>query len=474
MSALERQEAQARIDKLYAEKRLIISQLQRKREPFRHLATFGSFLTALVAVGGLVFSIVQSNTQLSETRSEKVQARLDTALDHLGSSVPSVRLSAIANLKSFLDASSDSSERSRLVLSALAHSLAVEENITVRNALQEIVSRADKWVADKEMQSGILGTLASLSRGLVREGKLVEPVFDDNDPRFAIEQRARAIGLAISALARSGAVSTDFSGIYCKGCDFSGASGIANASFANALLSDSVFFEANLAGASFDMADLDAADFTRANLSHAKITRSKPRHGDTEILYAFDQIIASQTHGRSPPVLKDAGYVDSSGYVLDFGWQMLWHQPKFACANLTAADFTGFPMFVFVSNPLNLGMDRNQPVMSGANLIDADFSGMAFNFISDQSELNYPPLGKGDESQQFTPFGPIVMGEMRTNPAAGREPVRYDKSFAGVTAALAGTTWERAKWPTGLSDWLRTHRPTTEIRQDVCNPGREN
>src|SRR5262249_33479611 len=88
----------------------------------------------------------------------------------------------------------------------------------------------------------------------------------DSESVGILEDLVRLTNILLSL----GAITSDFSGIYCEGCRFAGAE-LVQADFRNAFLSRADFTGAHLANANLSNADLGGAIFYNADLTKANM-----------------------------------------------------------------------------------------------------------------------------------------------------------------------------------------------------------
>lgn len=313
-------EAQARVEKLKAETQVLQRQLTataQRQESIKAYAAAAGVVTAMVALIALFVSGWLGLSQISEARMEKSQERLDKAIADIGNQAPGQRLSGVANLRSFLGLPGGSGQRDTQILLALVHSLAIEENPTVRSALQEVLRSVDRTSVQAAATDAALQGLIGLSRGLVNEGTLYrERVSYHQLPQAAsVEARAQSLSDPMVALLRAGSSIRNFAGIYCVRCDFSRLS-INSANFDNAILSGADFYAASLEHATFDRADIESVNFAQAHLRWAKFTQSPLRNfGSFTMRYAFDRAEANfeqssrkETSGANNGPKRDIGF----------------------------------------------------------------------------------------------------------------------------------------------------------------------
>lgn len=145
----------------------------------------------------------------------------------------------------------------------------------------------------------------------------IEQLRITSDSTEAATRNRPALGIsqAIAILTRQGAKATNYDGILCEGCDFSGITFGRGASFKGASLARAVFAKATLVGANFEDADLGGTSFIRADLTDAILTRTA----------AYPEAFVALQARRSAVVLYSP-------------------TPEFECATLHGADLGGQPL----------------------------------------------------------------------------------------------------------------------------------
>jgi uncharacterized protein YjbI with pentapeptide repeats len=364
-------EAELRRGKLRLESKLLAGQLDRCWLEYAKVfagpiaVLFGVIVTIFVAVG-----------QLDESRQLREEERFDRAVSRLGAPTATERLAGLAGLQLFLEPREKA--RHQATVHFLVDALASEQDSTVRAAILDSLSQ----VTSKEVSQNILnGTLerlrdrdrdlfshlrATFLERLKQNSRLIREKGNDEVGIGPVREEdlapLRATASAIVALTRNGARTSDLSGIYCEGCDFSGkvmdmtrsdfaqvsdfsrtdnlsTLNLSGTNFHGSILKNANFIGLILRGASFDSADIIHANFSGADLTGAKFTDSDHR----ESLIQSAVIV---------------GYL----YAAIF--------PDFTCANLTGADFTDSPFFGIYRNRPN-SVFAAYPILHNANLLEA-------------------------------------------------------------------------------------------------------
>lgn len=268
-------EQQARINKLLLEQDALRYQQTNKYRSQEWLKTItgaGSLVAATVALMGILISGYQWFENSKAGHQTRDQERLDKALLLLADKEQSQRLAGVVSLKSFLDREEPS--HIDQVLLAFASAMAIEDSLSVRNAIVAALVDIDTRVVEKSHLDRGLRALCETSRGLAKAERLLirrRAKYNNNDAEEETAIRLlQSTGDAIVALLRKGARAQDMSGVFLEGKDLSGIvmpgtrlnnSILGRADFSNADLSDAVFIGADLTATQFVAADLRNAVF---------------------------------------------------------------------------------------------------------------------------------------------------------------------------------------------------------------------
>lgn len=141
--------------------------------------------------------------------------------------------------------------------------------------------------------------------------------------------------------------------------------------------------------------------------------------------------------------------------------------PRFACADLREADFTGNPIFTFVENSLETH-DGNQPNLAGTQLKDAKFDTLKVHVVS--SDAAGTPLeltGGGGSGVGDVLFSTDDVARDVALKIPGSD-LAFSISLQAVSRQLRGSDWQNARWPLSLRNWLTSHPPPDKTDKDDC------
>jgi len=348
---------------------LEIQQLQRatSQESWKLelLKIWAPLLTAIVAIGALIWSINAGVKQANLTQNGQDQDRFDKALSRLGSASVSERLTGAAGLSLFL--TTDQESRHAATLRFLASALVIEKDPNVRQAILDTFSHMDPVTVRQNAREDGLRTLLDLNRS-TRAALLQNPVRDSDNvkPKESdqanAEEALRASAMAIVIFVKKGTPQRDFSAIDCTGCDFSGASpplDLSNSTFDRAILTSAKFSRLKLTGSSFDGAYLAGANFEGADLKRARFT------GTPHESYAVQQFIRT---GEKPLA------------------------PDFSCADATEADFSGSLFFGVIESSVPNERIAGYPGLFRASLSGANLSKIGIYALPTSHSKSAPPF----------------------------------------------------------------------------------
>lgn len=332
--ALDRQEAEARIQKLKLEQDKLRLE---KRSLRRQLSFHGVALewlkasTVPAALIGVFVTLYVGIAQLRQAQDGRSAERLESAITRLSSTRVNERLAGVAALR--LLVYSNDRERQYSALHFLISALSIEEEVTVQDAITDLFRQLEPKSLNAVALSNALTSALERNRFLTRQvvdseldafrkatreraSKLLNVSLDqlkgtserigyDTIPEQTISDhyvsqlsfhdyidlfssrrhpfegmeagnRKSLYDLAqiIQKLISLGATATDFSGIYCEGCNFANAV-LPRSNFERAYLSRSDFSRATLPGSIFRNADLVGVTFFSANLAGADLSVSE-------------------------------------------------------------------------------------------------------------------------------------------------------------------------------------------------------
>jgi uncharacterized protein YjbI with pentapeptide repeats len=378
-SALEQEEQRARIQKLRADTELAAIQLSERHQRYERMkaiAGVGGLVTAAAAVLGLFLSASQWLQSEKSARRLRVEERLDRALSSMGGDNPAMRLAGVVSVSSFLQNDRDYAPQA---LQALTNALALEDSITVRNAIVSIIQGVDpKKFSDRELRTA-LESLVLVSRGLVHEGDLWSTrrasVFA-TPAHNSVESRALSVATAIAGLLHKGARTPDLSRVYLAGVDLRGLD-LRGLKWDDAILAWADFSRANLSAASFKDSDMESTRFVNAKLAKADFSLSvDPLSAKRRFDYVKQQMSRNKQHAHG------AGTSDS-----------FWiNGPDFSCADLGGASFARHPLLPIFAN------DLGDPIKYHASFQRANLVGTKFVSIRG---FGVVPVGQPYDNQPF-------------------------------------------------------------------------
>ncbi|MDB5692505.1 MAG: pipB2 [Alphaproteobacteria bacterium] len=338
-SSLSDRKTRTEIRKLELEAKLLeqsISPETRRSERLKSVVSLFGAGTGIAAILGLLVTVAQLTSQRNADRQAKLEERLDKALERVAANEVATQLSGVATLSTYLATSDNSTwdRGARLnIITALARMLSAEEKPVVRQAIADSFDAIP--ATDPGDRSAALAALVESSRSLViSEGLTKNRAF--GEPTSQAELRAVSVGRTIVRLLRGKTVAADLAGIYCRDCDFSGLD-LSDVRFDGAILEHANFTNSTLIRASFENADLEDTEFIAADLYKAKITQTV-----TEGWFYFRARRLEALINEQPDPTKH-------DFVSSGPWFWVVRAPKFDCANLRNADFSGYPLFGLTS-----------------------------------------------------------------------------------------------------------------------------
>ena len=448
-----KQREQIEVQKLVAETALIRQQLSsehRWTERIRAISGLAGIITAFAVLMGVIFSYCQFSTTMEIDRRTQTITQANRIIELVLDQSETKRLAGIASLPPFLrDNDTESGQR---ILEVLAHILSVEEKPAVYDAIVSTLSRLDSAVLSSNGLERILDALIVANQSLVSQYNLrAERRGDARAEVHPPEARAARLAQAIVRFLRIGVARQDLREIYCVECDFTGLE-LPGANFNDSILSLSDFSNASLVGASFDGADIEGTSFVSADLRGAQFTYEDDPRRPGKLSY-----------------IKQLLFRDDREKIFIEG-------PNFNCADLREANFTGHPIFGFVTDYDEV--EANDPPLTitfyasfvGADLVDANFAnaqmfgaqwqehglpfswggGQAWSFPSGrgyQAAADYYFLFEYDFGSFSSPKPP--------------EPKRYQISLSRLLKNFTGSSWEQASLPSPMKDWLQENPPGT-------------
>lgn len=434
-SALEQEEQRARIQKLVAETKLATLQLSgahQRYERVKAAAAIGGLLTAIAAVVGLFLSTAQWLRAEDAARRLRTEERLDRSLASLGGENAATRLGAVVSLGSFL---TRDAEYASAALQALTNALAIEESITVRNAIVARIERIDPAQMSKTELDRALESLIVVSRGLVDEGSLwssrrTSVFFIPNHD--TVESRALSVGTAIASLLHNGARSRDMSRVYLSSVDLRDLN-LTGVRWDDSILAWTDFSRSDLRGASFRDADLEGTTFVRARLSRADFSVSadavatKRRFNYVREQLNRNQPNAQQTHARPTFAI---------------------HGPDFTCADLAVANFDRHPLVAIYANEFADVIDYHVSFRE-ANVAGASFMKLrGFGIeLPGQAYFKQQPFPTTTSGAGWGSGDKYAVAEFKLDSDASlqEEWGNYSDSVEGLITAFDASNWRAAR-----------------------------
>jgi uncharacterized protein YjbI with pentapeptide repeats len=290
----------------------------------KNVVAVGGVVTVVASLYGIYESYNKTIDDRQRARVADQRVRFEDAIKRLESTSTISKLVGVAVLSGYLNA--EDKEAHRQVLFTLAGLMATEGDIQTRSAVMDLLEgipqngaiEANDWFYFQDI-------LVSQSRALMAKGNLSQ--VPPGVRRASDEELARAIGRLIALNARKGVVPkyTNYRGIYCAGCDFRNAVFPREVDFTGAVLDGTNFNRAKLEAAGFDNAHLAGTTFVEADLRQARFR--------------------SQGETVADFFLPRTKYLDLIAEMLDTEATVTVRMPKFNCANLEGATFSGHALF---------------------------------------------------------------------------------------------------------------------------------
>jgi len=329
----------------------------------------------ILAILSLVWTVVVGLNQQEAQRKDAESARFERAFAKLGSSVPSERVTGVAQASALLHAAGG--ERDRDILIALANQLALDGNAAVRSAIVNVLLNLDH-TTDAATLNATLKTIVDLHRVIVQSAgltpfELSAAIKSDrgiyfipglSDATEADEQmidetfaRLESMRGVLMALLKAGGRTRQMDYIYCPDCAFDELGvDFSEVSFQNAILPSTQWSLVRLARSSFKDAVLTGANFTGAMLEGADFSADEYNTQHAE--YVAADAIRRRSRAELPRVLDEFST----------------HAPTFICANLKHANFSGRLLFWRIDDsPADQPNDSFLRAFLRANIAGADF-----------------------------------------------------------------------------------------------------
>jgi len=412
-----------------------------------------------VALLGAILAFFVGFGQLRQGADNLAAERFDKALSRLASARPDERMTGVSGLQLFLSDTNPLLQKQALEF--LINGLSMEMDARVRGAILDVLADLPPGHPSQAILNEGLRTAIERNRSLTRslvskryrhvleqEKRILEKFKIPNLDISTIDERIPAqvlaaltldqylaildaegggpfenleaqdeaplIGLrtAVETLVGLGATNNDFSGIYCEGCNFSGARSLENALFESAYLKGAVFAHLRLRGASFEGADIGGADFFDADLTNANLQ-----------IGLFPPIdLASKRYFEQLPILE--------------------------CAKLKGADLSGQPLALVVKGfTTTSSMQTNYfALMPRMTSVDLDASTKLGNIgiliaieVSDDylekhlQSVELDPLIKERGTEWENPFEESKLGQpdfRRVHGTSAKEPAKHTRTIA--------------------------------------------
>ncbi|MDJ0903602.1 MAG: pentapeptide repeat-containing protein [Xenococcus sp. MO_188.B8] len=429
---LEERIKQVQLEKLEAERDDIkykMSEAYKRHEAIKTYGTMVSALAGIAAIGTLAWSVLQGVGQIQLQREERTNTRIERAIGNLNSESSNLKLYGVSALRIVLSERHSNSHEAE-ILSAVAHAIATEKDVIVRDAMISLISSLSTSTIDKDILMTTLKDLVRLSQSMVEK----ENLWDEHQWYFSrlqdgsAEARIQSLAEAINILIRRGVLINDLSGIYCAYCDFTGLS-LKELDFTEAILHGADFSESNLSKSVFDHTILEGSKFVRANLSGAKFTDKRKNH----------RWAGSFAYHR----------LDKSGGS--------YQGPDFSCADLSNADFSDFPIFILASDkydPLPF-MNKIHPSFTKANLSNTNFENANLLLFHTEDLPPFSSLIEGSLGGLGHIARPLKEVPFEENTRLVTEYYnRFTRALVGFHLAFSGSSWKESKMPKGISEIL--------------------
>jgi uncharacterized protein YjbI with pentapeptide repeats len=310
---IERVEAIARIEKLdleHTKLRLEQRALERQISRQGYVLEWLKALAVPAALLGVIASFVVGTGQLEQLAEGQAAERFERAITRLSSVRPNDRIAGISSLRIFLSGSDVG--RQAAVLDFLINAAAVETDPFVAGAVIDVFSGAEIRRLKKSILDNALRTAVERSRNLtslmtesgwlkiqaakediiqgekkmnsnnidmlsrqVTKNLLLKYAKQSRWPFDHIQKddliRLYNIRDVINALLLSGAMISQFQGIFCEHCDFRNVKEINGVNFNGSYLTGSTFASTHLRNVRFFWADLAGTSFVDAKLEGVHI-----------------------------------------------------------------------------------------------------------------------------------------------------------------------------------------------------------
>jgi uncharacterized protein YjbI with pentapeptide repeats len=332
---LEREQLALNVERLKIENK----KLARESEPekwwsklTKNVLAFGGIATVIGTTYGLYDSYTKTITERTHARVAEARGQFEDAVKRLEANGTVSKLVGVAILGGYFKP--ENKDFHAQVLFTLGGLAATEQDMQTQTALADLITGIPAGVISEKDWYYFQDVLASQSRALVSKGDLYR------HRQFAIEGvtpsseelSARFVGKLIAINARKGVAKeySNYSGIYCAGCDFHGVVFPRRTSFSSSILDNANFGVAHLEEAVFDNADLGGTNFVNAYLGNSY----------------FRSLSAEAIKGQ--PVTEEierrtiTPFLLHAGALLETRATITVSMPDFSCANLESANFDHF------------------------------------------------------------------------------------------------------------------------------------
>lgn len=440
---LEKEELKAKIEKLNKEMDILDFQLSKKsrnQETIKSYASLGSIITGFLTLITIGFSVYQFNANSKLTLESKKEDRLSNALLNIGDTSVRKRLVGVIALRSFIK-EGDSLKNSQALLS-LTHSLSLENDPIIRNAILEIFHSEEIKKVDTIVLKNVLKSLINLNKEIFQREKkgLSTYMKSEIEPKLvALEAKERSLSSAAIDLLRQNIHQNDLSNMYLASADFAKIS-LVEIDFSNSNLSFSNFSNSTCYHCNFDKTNIMQTSFAHANLRKSSF------------VYKGDKLQANFI----------TSYASSSRDFDVFNLE----GADFSFSDLRNSDFHNEPL-------LGYSIDSSQVFLTtsfqGANIENADFSNIVIIGQS-RGEKNAFVFKAGPfksvitgTSINYQTFNALTTWALNENSKLSNSNHNYDSILRSLSDSFAGSNWKSAKFSIGIKEWFKIKPPDDKV-----------
>jgi uncharacterized protein YjbI with pentapeptide repeats len=515
---LQRQQLYLTNEKLKIENRKLDQETKPEKwwsKLIKNALAFGGVVTVAATIFGIWDSYNKTIVDRERTRNADQQTRFEDAIKRLESSSTISKLVGVSVLSGYLG--SPDKEVRHQVLFTLAGLMATEKdfqtqaaviNLIESIAMPNVLSRPRAgwswswwYIEPMLLLSAAKGgsitpadwdyfqeMLVTQSRALMAKGNLSHHRhFQSSSLLSDEEQAARTIGklIAINISKGNAPKRVNYRGIYCKECDFRGATFPQGVDFTGAVLDGANFTGANLVAALFDNAELAGTKFVESDLRQARFR-------------SMDETIVDTVGNDRVPVGRTT-YLGHIASALDIYAAIDIRMPNFSCANLQDAAFGRHALFpgvmgwqrVYTSgdeakpgwyqNVPKYLKDQAQketsikispvqivpPKFFKANIKSARLEEIRFFTFSD-TNAEYPFYMSSSQGQSF---GDVMLLQGLVNDEVLqieiKGPVKADVRLfqQRLRAAFYSVEFDQASLPANVINFLKSSKPTLDDYQ---------